>query len=193
MLDNAFKPYPCGIVIHPVLDACLALARERTFDAAAVVGVCVEVNPLCLTLCDRPAPANNQLAQVSVQHWTAAALTRGRAGLAEGRDECVHDPAVVAMREKVSTKANPAIARDAGVVVIEMRNGERLEKRVEHCIGSIERPMTGEELTNKFLGQAAPVLGVESASDLLERCWSIGDIPVASELVDRCATVAGAD
>lgn len=186
VLDNAFKPYPCGIVIHPILDACLALTRERMFTASDVKNIRVEVNPLCLTLCDRPAPANSQWAQVSVQHWTAAALVRGKAGLAEGSDDCVHDPAVLALREKVSTKGNPEIARDAGVLVIELQNGERLEERVEHCIGSTERPMSDQELSDKFLGQANPLLGETVAATLLQRCWSISDVESMAELLDQC-------
>ena len=186
VLDNAFKPYPCGIVIHPILDACLALTRDHLFDASEVKTVRVEVNPLCLTLCDRPTPANSQWAQVSVQHWTAAALVRGKAGLAEGGDDCVHDPAVLALRGKVSTKGDPDIARDAGVLVIEMANGERFEERVEHCIGSSERPMSDRELSDKFLGQAIPLLGENAATTLLQHCWSIGDVASTAELLDRC-------
>ena len=186
VLDNAFKPYPCGIVIHPILDACLALTREPGFNAGRIRNVRVEVNPLCLTLCDRPAPANSQWDQVSVQHWTAAALVRGKAGIAEGNDACVHDPAVVALRDKVSTKGDPDIARDAGVLVIEMTNGECLEERVAHCIGSTERPMSDPELTEKFLGQAVPLLGDARAGALLEQCWSIRDVSSMAELVDQC-------
>jgi 2-methylcitrate dehydratase PrpD len=186
VLDNAFKPYPCGIVIHPTLDACLALTRDRVFNAAEVKNIRVEVNPLCLTLCDRPAPANNQLAQVSVQHWTAAALVRGKAGLAEGSDDCVNDPAVVALRGKVSTKGDPEISRDAGVVVIELVNGERIEESVDHCIGSTERPMSNQELSDKFLGQATLILGENAATTLLQDCWSISDVASMSELLDQC-------
>jgi 2-methylcitrate dehydratase PrpD len=187
VLDNAFKPYPCGIVIHPVLDACLALVqstRDWSFEATKVASVKVAVNPLCLTLCDRPAPSSNQLAQVSVQHWTAAALIRGRAGLAEGSEECVHDTAVMALRAKVSARPDPALARDAGVVVIEMQNGERFEERVEHCIGSTQNPMTDAQLTEKFLHQATPVLGDGSGKALLEQCWSLHDSPSVAELLE---------
>jgi 2-methylcitrate dehydratase PrpD len=185
VLDNAFKPYPCGIVIHPILDACLALASDRLFDAAEVKEVRVEVNPLCLTLCDRPEPANSQWAQVSVQHWTAAALVRGRAGLAEGADDCVHDRAVVALRNKVSTKSKPAIARDAGLLNIEMLNGECFEKRVDHCIGSTKRPMSDRELSEKFHRQALPMLGEARTKRLLENCWSILEAPSMAALVDQ--------
>ena len=189
VLDNAFKPYPCGIVIHPVLDACLALVkgtRDRPFDATTVAAVKVAVNPLCLTLCDRPAPSSSQLAQVSVQHWTAAALVRGRAGLAEGSEECVHDTAVMALRAKVSATPDPAIARDAGMLVIEMQNGERFEERVEHCIGSTLNPMTDAQLTEKFLHQASAVLGAGPGAALLEQCWSLHHHPSVVELLEGC-------
>jgi 2-methylcitrate dehydratase PrpD len=186
VLDNAFKPYPCGIVIHPALDACIALTRNRLFDAADIKAVRVEVNPLCLTLCDRPAPANSQLAQVSVQHWTAAALVRGKAGLDEAGDSCVHDPVVIAVREKVSTRADPAIARDACVVVIEMLDGSRVEERVEHCIGGKDRPMSDPELSEKFLGQAIPSLGETKAAALVEQCWTVRDAPSMSRILDQC-------
>ena len=181
--ENAFKPYPCGIVIHPALDACLELARERRFEAADVKQVLVEVNPLCLRLCDRPAPTGNQDAQVSVQHWAAAALGQGRAGLAEVTDACVHDPAVAALRAKVATQANPAIARDGAIVVIDLADGGRLETQIEGCIGSADQPMTDAQLTDKFLNQATPLLGAERARSLLARFWAIDAEPSASELI----------
>ncbi len=186
VLDNAFKPYPCGIVIHPVLDACLALTEARVFAATEVKAVRARVNPLCLTLCDRPAPADSQWAQVSVQHWIAAALVRGKAGLPEGADECVNDPNVVAMRAKVEATGDPAVPRDGGVVEIELSDGAVLTEAIEHCRGSMARPMSDEELSGKFFGQAAPVLGADQAKALLEMCWKVDEAPEMSEILTRC-------
>lgn len=177
VLDNAFKPYPCGIVIHPVLDACLALTADRVFEAGAVKQIRARVNPLCLTLCDRPAPADSQWAQVSVQHWLAASLSRGKAGLAEGADACVLDPKVVALRGKVVATGDPAIDRDAGTVEVELTSGEILTESIAHCRGSRDRPMSDDELSEKFLGQVAPELGEDKASALLEICWAVADAP----------------
>ncbi len=183
VLDNAFKPYPCGIVIHPVLDACLAMTRNRLFSADEVAGILVRVNPLCLTLCDRPAPRDSQWAQVSVQHWTAASLARGRAGLDEGADTCVHDASVLALRAKVSTEGDAAIARDAAVVEVTLADGEILRERVEHCRGSAARPMSDAELTGKFLGQVTPFLGEARARALVDRCWTIAEAPSVAEIL----------
>lgn len=186
VLDNAFKPYPCGIVIHPVLDACLALAKGRVYTAAEVKAVRARVNPLCLTLCDRPAPANSQWAQVSVQHWIAAALARGKAGLPEGADECVNDPAVMALRAKVEAKGDPAVPRDGGVLEIELSDGVVLTETVEHCRGSMARPMSDTELSEKFLGQAAPVLGADQAEALLRMCWEMAEAPELPGIMTLC-------
>ncbi len=176
VLDNAFKPYPCGIVIHPVLDACLALARERRFTAEDIIAVEVEVNPLCLMLCDRPKPTGNQLAQVSVQHWSAAALSRGKAGLVEGTDESVHDPIIVGLRNKVIAMPNGEIAPDGAIVTLKKRDGSTSQERVVHCTGSAKRPMTDLQLSDKFMDQSTPILGPTVSEGFLEHCWSIQNV-----------------
>ncbi|MBM84866.1 MAG: 2-methylcitrate dehydratase [Rhodospirillaceae bacterium] len=180
--DNTFKPYPCGIVIHPVLDACLAFAANSPVDIHSIEKIVIEVNPLCLILCDRPEPENSQLAQVSVQHWAAAALARGRAGLAEGDDNCVNDPAVVSLRRKVSPKPNLSLTRDAAKLTIETKDGKRIKEQVIHCLGSAERPMTDDQLSTKFLDQAGTVLNRREAELLLAKCWSLENHASFSEI-----------
>ena len=49
----AYKPYPCGFVVHPVIDACLDLARDNTFNAEDIVRVELTVSPLAARLADR--------------------------------------------------------------------------------------------------------------------------------------------
>jgi 2-methylcitrate dehydratase PrpD len=187
IMDNAFKPYPCGIVIHPVLDACLEIAREDGFNAEHVDSITLSVDPLCLTLCDRPAPQDSQLAQVSVQHWAAAALVHGAAGLAQGSDDCVHDPAVVGVRNRVNTEANSNVGRDGAIVTVRLGDGTCIERTVEHCIGSAARPMSNAELEAKFIGQAADVLGGTRAQALVERAWALKTSADVGELIGTCA------
>ena len=55
LLANAYKPYPCGIVIHPTIDACLEIS-ERLEPDAAIADVAAKVHPLALTLTSRRAP-----------------------------------------------------------------------------------------------------------------------------------------
>ena len=91
--DNSIKPYPCGFVIHPLLDCALDWRRDH--PGAAVTRVAVRGNPLLLQRTDRPDVASGREAQVSLQHAVAAALVTGKAGLDQFTDACVNDPAVI--------------------------------------------------------------------------------------------------
>ena len=56
ILRNTYKPYPCGIVIHPIIDACLQLRREHAIDPATIDSVAVKASPGAMALCDRRNP-----------------------------------------------------------------------------------------------------------------------------------------
>lgn len=170
MLANMAKPYPCGIVIHPVLDACLEIARTPGFDAGAVATVDLGVHPLCLTLTDRPAPPDSQRAQVSVQHWAAAALVRAAAGIPEGSEAAVADPAIQAVRGRVTARPDGSVAPDGAVVCVTMRDGGVHERRIAHGVGSLERRMTDAELDAKFMTQAVLAISESRAVELLALC-----------------------
>lgn len=181
-LANTYKPYPCGIVIHPTLDACLQLVHTSAPDPAHIARVRLQVDPLCLTLCDRPAPTGHQEAQVSVQHWTAAALLHRAAGIAQGTDACVRDPQVIALRQRVEATPDETVGRDGAITRLDLHDGTVLEQRVEHCIGSLDRPMTNNELEGKFLGQAVEVLPEANARHLMALCWRLPELDNVAEI-----------
>jgi len=190
MLANMAKPYPCGIVIHPALDGCLAIAATDGFDPGAIRRVELGVNPLCLVLCDRPAPPDGQRAQVSLQHWAAAALARGQAGVAEGSDAAVADPAVLAVRAKIAAMPDESVGRDGAVVRVLMADGSEHARHIAHGIGSLERPMTDPELDAKFLDQARLSLSEAAARSALTLCRRLPELADVGEIAR--ATQAGA-
>jgi 2-methylcitrate dehydratase PrpD len=97
MTNVAYKPYPCGVVLHALVDACLA-QRERIRDSENIV---VALNPLAVERTDRPEPRNAIEARLSAHHAVAAAALRGRAGLAEFSDAAAADPQLRAFRRRV--------------------------------------------------------------------------------------------
>src|SRR5438874_13811322 len=88
--ENSIKPYPCGFVIHPVLDCVLDWRRDN--PRAVVEKVVVRGNPLLQLRTDRPHVSTGRESQVSVQHAVAAALVTGKAGVDQFTDACVNDP-----------------------------------------------------------------------------------------------------
>ena len=108
VLANAYKPYPCGVVLFPVIDACLELRARHAPAPEAIERVVVRGHPLMRERTDRPDVATGRDARVSLQHSVAVAFLFGAAGLAQYEDACVADPAVRALRARVVFEEDPA-------------------------------------------------------------------------------------
>jgi 2-methylcitrate dehydratase PrpD len=172
LLANAYKPYPCGIVIHPLIDACLEIASQlQPGDIPA--SVALRVHPLTLTLTDRPKPATPLEAQISLHHWAAACIVQGEAGLAQQTQACIDDPGVVSLRARVSAVADPALQRDEAVADVTLECGRVLSAHAAHARGSIDRPMTDGELNAKFRSQARMALADAACERLLGLCRNV--------------------
>jgi 2-methylcitrate dehydratase PrpD len=169
LMRNTYKPYPCGIVIHPTIDACLEISEQ--LDAAArIADVVLRVHPLTLTLTGKRTPADPLEAAVSVFHWTAAALLHGRAGLAEMRQDCIDDPDIAALRGRINAVPDDEIRSDESIVEATLTTGATLRAHVTNARGSVARPMTDAELDAKFMQQALIVLPRKTAETLLLLC-----------------------
>lgn len=173
LLRNTYKPYPCGIVIHPIIDACLQLRREHAIDAAAIDSVRIKASPGAMALCDRRNPRNELQAHVSLYHWTAATLIRGTARIEELQDLAVQDPAIMAFQDRVDAVGDSSLKADAAEVTITLKDGRSHTCRIDHCIGSATNPMTDEQLTHKFRELAEPVVGRDRTTELADVSWSV--------------------
>ena len=147
--------------------------REHDIAPDAVERIELTVDPLAIALCGiRPEPENRMQASVSLHHWAAAAVQRA-AGLAQGTEECVREPGIVAMRRRVRLTQNDALASDAATVSLVLRDGRVVTKHIEHWRGSQARPMSDADLSEKFLGQAAIGYRAERSKALLAEAWRI--------------------
>jgi len=182
--QNTYKPFPCGIVIHPTIDACIQIARAHPINPKDIAAVRVWVAPLVLDLCNKKYITRGLEGKFSVYHAAAIGLVRAKAGLSEFTDETVNDPEVREVRSQVSAVAEPNLAEDAVRVEVELRNGERISKQVDHAIGNLARPMSDRELELKFQDQAARVLPQKQVSDLIALCWRVGELSDMRELID---------
>jgi 2-methylcitrate dehydratase PrpD len=169
-LGNSYKPYPCGIVIHPAIDACLELVGRHALSGEQIERIDLQVHPDAMRLTWRKLPANAFDAQVSLYHWVAAALVFGKAGLDQGELAAVENPKVRALQERIFVQTVDTLGSDAATVEIRLRNGTTLQATIEHAIGSVARPMSDAQLDAKFLALAARVLEGDRAATLLAAC-----------------------
>ena len=177
MLDVAYKPYPCGFVIHPVIDACLAMVDKHSFDARQIARVELTVNPLCVQLCNRPAPKLRSQAMVSFPHWTAACLLHKAAGLPQVTEAMVHDTDMAVLRAKIIATADENTSREAAHVKVVMQDGKSFEAHCDHARGTQARPMTDADISEKTRLQLELVFDNAKSQRIVDDCWRITSAP----------------
>lgn len=171
---NSYKPFACGIVIHPSIDACAQL-RAQGVTPEQIERIELKVHSLVLELTGKKEPADGLQAKFSVYHGCAAGLTFGRAAEEEFSDEVVSRADMVALRRKVVATVDDSIDEASADVTAVLLDGRRVHVFVEHAIGSLQNPMTDANLEAKFHGLSDSVLGAAKTTDLIKACWAIGD------------------
>ncbi|MBL8340942.1 MAG: MmgE/PrpD family protein [Rubrivivax sp.] len=173
---NTYKPFACGIVIHPSIEACVQL-RAQGISAADIERIELKVHSLVLELTGNKEPADGLQAKFSVYHGCAAGLVFGRAGEHEFDDAVVNRADIVELRSKVVATVNAGIAEDECRLAAVLRDGRRIDVHIQHAVGSLERPMSDAALEAKFHSLADPVLGTQRSTALLQAAWQVGQAP----------------
>ncbi|GAA4340424.1 MmgE/PrpD family protein [Pigmentiphaga soli] len=171
---NSYKPFACGIVIHPSIDACVQL-RAQGVRAEQVERIELKVHPLVLELTGKKEPADGLQGKFSVYHGCAAGLILGKASEDEYTDEIVNRADMVALRRKVEATVDERIGEASADMAAVLTDGRRIHIFVEHAIGSLQRPMSDADLAAKFSGMSDPVLGAPRSAALIAACWGLGE------------------
>jgi 2-methylcitrate dehydratase PrpD len=187
LMQNAYKPYPNGVVLHPVVDACLEL-RPQVGDVARIERIMVKGHPLLRERADRPNVTTGVEAQVSLQHSVAVAFLYGAAGVKEYSDACVNDPAVLALRAKVAAEDDASIPPDGAVVTLRTASGDMRSAHIAHARGSLARPLSDRELEAKLRDLAAYGAPGVDAGRLIDAIWTLDKTNNAAESTNLTGT-----
>lgn len=183
LMSNTYKPYPCGVVLNPVIDACLALRRNARWSLDDIAHVELVGHPLLRERTDRPAVRNGRESQVSAQHAVAVALARGAAGLDEFSDAAVAEPRLRAFGSRLRFVDDASWPVESAQVTIVLHSGERLTHRVKAAHGSIADPLTDAELTEKLYRLAEYGRSGVAVQPLAERLWTLDTEPCPAALM----------
>jgi len=182
VLKNTYKPYSCGIVMHAVIDACLALRREHTVTPAEIAEIIVSGDQLLLDRGNRSV-TNERDARVSIHHCAAVSFLFGAAGLKEFSEDTVHDPVVVALRALTKARLNADSPRGAATAMIRTTDGRALESTVRHARGSAERPLSDQDIEVKVRDLARRGAGRESINDVIAAVWQLDTMATITPLL----------
>ena len=187
------KPYPCCGLTHACIDAALALTARHDIKVDRIKDITVYGGQPVYGLSQPPeikkAPRTIIDAQFSVPWVVATALVRGKVTVDDFTDESIKRPEILKLAQKINTRLEPAMNRHGvgpGGVTITMQDGTEYTEEVEHCLGSVARPMNFEDVTKKFRECAAcsikplPADTVDKVIGMVSRLEKLND---ATEII----------
>jgi len=183
LFQNGLKPYSCGVVSHPALDAAIAIHNRPGFNPAEVAGIEAFVHHLVPELMGRPSPSTGLECKFSSQHCMAVGLVDGAGYPDQYSDAKAADPLISSVRSKVKLSVTPGTAEDAIRLVVTMNDGSVIEERVEHASGSPENPLSDDKVNAKFMTMARRAMSETDAKAVLDRLWRLDEAKTVVGLV----------
>jgi 2-methylcitrate dehydratase PrpD len=183
---NYFRLRACCNPIYAALDAledALATLRPQPDEIERIDVATYRF----ASVMRNPAPLNYFAAKYSLPHAAAAVALRGNAGYGSFTEAVVHDPAIVALRQRVHLVEDPAMTAVAprlkpARVTVTLKDGRQSTHTCESARGDFQRPYQESEIRDKFRELAALVLtpdgvtGIEQTVNSCEQWTSVREL-----------------
>ena len=179
---NTYKPFACGIVIHPSIDACVQL-RDQGVTADNLERLELKAHSLVLELTGKKTPKDGLEGKFSVYHGCACGIVYGQATEDQYHDHIVQSPEMVALRAKVNATVDNSIDEASVDVTAYLKDGRKIHIFVENAIGSLKNPMTDQNLNDKFSNLSTPIIGKSNTDSLINACWDLKNITNLNDLL----------
>lgn len=186
IMHGYFKLHSCCRYNHAALDALQILQKEWAFSWQEVTQVRVETYELAARLND-PHPATTLAARFSIPYAVAIALVRGSTAPAAFDESSLNDVSIRALAERVQVTKDPAMTaqtphRRPARVTVELSDGQSISETVYSSRGDPDQPLAREELVDKYVALASPVLGAEKAGAAMEAVEQLTELASVREL-----------
>jgi len=185
--SNGYKPYACGVVLHPLVDAMIEVSRKTGQPASELERVEVLVHPDVIRITGIDDPGSGLMSKFSANHAAAVAYIDQAGGVVQFTDERADDPIVRGLRTVTEVKREPSFRLDQARAIVRTRSGSTHEALIEHATGTAANPMSDQTLGEKFSGNAAPVVGAERTRRIADMIWNLDTLEDIGDLVRACA------
>lgn len=179
---NGHKPYACGVVLHPLIDAVVALREKTQLDPSAVTEIGLRLHPLVLSITGVVEPATGLQSKFSVYHSAAVAFADGNAGIPQYTDAKANDPMLVKLRRKVKPVADKSLRKDEAYATV-VAGDRREEVHIPHASGTTANAMSDAAIEAKFMANATAVIGSDRAKQTAEMVWTLDKVRDVRELL----------
>ena len=166
------KKWTVGSPIQAPLDALEIMLKKRPFEADQVREVVVRMEPGSVV-------DNRDMPDVNIQHMIAVMLIDRDATFQAAHDvPRMKDPAILRQRAKV--RLVPGEGRGAGsrqpLVRVTLADGTTLGEDVTAVLGTVDKPMTRDQIVAKCRSLITPILGAARSSQLIDTVLALDTV-----------------
>lgn len=165
--QNGFKPYPCGFVAHPAIDAVRDL-RAATGDRP-VERILLRVAPVALDLMGHHAPTGELEAKFSLSYVATIAWLERNVTPDAFEDSAITRPEVKDLADRLEIFRDPSLGQEEALAEAIFTDGGRRSVSVSAPRGSSGRPLSDDDLVAKFRAAARPscIADIDALADTI--------------------------
>jgi len=185
----SFKPYPCGSLSHPSMDAMLKAVVDHDLKPEQIKAVRLRAGNNILDPLRYGVAKNGLEAKFSVPFLMSAIILRRRAGMREFTDEFVMSPAAQQMMQKVTAVHDLDIEKQGfdkirSVVEVDLANGQTLvQPSDDRYRGGPDNPFSRADLHGKFDDCAQVVLPQNRVAAAIAAIEAVDTLPNVRQLI----------
>ena len=168
----SIKPYPCGSLSHPSMDSMLDLILEHDVKPESIDSIRLGTTSNVLAALRYQEPMNELEAKFSIPFCLAVLALYRTGGIAQFSDEVVLRPEVRQMMGRVTPYLHEDLEalgfqRIRSLVEVTLNDGTVLSSEASTSRGTPDRPMTSDELAEKFMDCNQGLLSAAAGEECL--------------------------
>jgi len=166
-----FKPYPCGGLTHPAVEAILKIREQQNISPEDVESIKVKVTPSVFHTILNRLPETALQTKFSMPYILARALIDGKLGLETFSLEAAQDPSVRRLGAKVEMEFDPDLPENEDAsrpcrVILHQKDGKTLSESVGLDPATQRPRLSSQELRMKFTDCASRVISSKAAAEV---------------------------
>jgi 2-methylcitrate dehydratase PrpD len=185
------KPYPCGSLTHPSIDAMRAIVLENDLKPDDIREVVLYagnniLNPI------RYTTAENELqAKFCMPFLLAAIVISRKAGVQEFTRAFVQSPDVQRLMQKIRTEFDPVIEAKGydkmrSRVEVTLKSGRRIVRDADDRYrGGPENPLSDDELKEKFTDCVQSIVSETTRGEIIKTVFQLESLSDMDLLIAR--------
>jgi 2-methylcitrate dehydratase PrpD len=176
------KKWTVGSPIQAPLDALFNIQKKHAFTPDQVQKVVVRLASSQASIVN-----GREIVDINIQHLMAVMLIDKTVSFRSTHDTArMQDPAILRERAKIQLAGDEELQKlmptRVAIVEVTLTDGTQLSDRVEDVRGTVENPMSREEVVDKVRDLIAPVMGIPTCNKLIDTVLSLEKVKDIREL-----------